>query len=72
MLKKNSPALINSWTSFDWSNSVYNLIVTTAIFLIYFIDQLTRSMRNSMVFMAVFFIKGFIFIQLAYLKKIVK
>ena len=34
-----------------------------------FIDQVTGSMRNSMVFMAVFFIGGFIFLQLANLKK---
>lgn len=32
MLSKNNPKLINAWASYDWSNSVYNLIVTTAIF----------------------------------------
>jgi len=34
-----------------------------------YIDQVTGSMRNSMVFMAVFFIGGFIFLQIANLKK---
>jgi UMF1 family MFS transporter len=28
--------VINAWASYDWSNSVYNLIVTTAIFPIYY------------------------------------
>jgi UMF1 family MFS transporter len=33
------------------------------------IDQLTGSMRNSMLFMAIFFIGGFVLLQLANLKK---
>lgn len=36
MLPKNNKRLINAWASYDWSNSVYNLIVTTAIFPIYY------------------------------------
>lgn len=36
MLEKNNKKLINAWASYDWSNSVYNLIVTTAIFPIYY------------------------------------
>ncbi len=36
MLAKNHPRLINAWSSYDWANSVYNLIVTTAIFPIYY------------------------------------
>ncbi len=38
MLEKNNARLINAWASFDWSNSVYNLIVTTAIFPIYYLS----------------------------------
>ena len=38
MLEKNNKRLINAWASFDWSNSVYNLIVTTAIFPIYYLN----------------------------------
>ncbi|MBK6282293.1 MAG: MFS transporter [Draconibacterium sp.] len=38
MLEKNNTRLINAWASFDWSNSVYNLIVTTAIFPIYYLS----------------------------------
>jgi len=38
MLEKNNTRLVNAWASFDWSNSVYNLIVTTAIFPIYYLS----------------------------------
>ena len=33
------------------------------------IDQLTGSMRNSMLFMSIFFISGFVMLQVANLKK---
>lgn len=36
MMQKNHPRIINAWCSYDWANSVYNLIVTTAIFPIYY------------------------------------
>ncbi len=35
-MEKNNKRLINAWASYDWSNSVYNLIITTAIFPIYY------------------------------------
>ena len=35
-MEKNNKKIINAWTSYDWANSVYNLIVTTAIFPIYY------------------------------------
>jgi UMF1 family MFS transporter len=34
--KSYNSRVINAWASYDWSNSVYNLIVTTAIFPIYY------------------------------------
>lgn len=39
MLEKNNTRLVNAWASFDWSNSVYNLIVTTAIFPVYYLSS---------------------------------
>ncbi len=33
---KNDPKTVNAWCMYDWANSVYNLIVTTAIFPIYY------------------------------------
>ncbi|MEL4456022.1 MFS transporter [Lutimonas vermicola] len=62
MLEKNNSKLINAWTSFDWANSVYNLIVTTAIFPIYYlgttqeayggeiVDFFNLSVKNSVLY----------------------
>jgi MFS transporter, UMF1 family len=62
MLEKNNKKLINAWASFDWANSVYNLIVTTAIFPIYYltttqdvyggemVDFFNFSVKNSVLY----------------------
>ena len=49
MLEKNNKRLINAWASFDWSNSVYNLIVTTAIFPIYYMSTTETAFGGEMV-----------------------
>lgn len=49
MLEKNNKVLINAWASFDWSNSVYNLIVTTAIFPIYYLSTTQEAFGGEMV-----------------------
>lgn len=49
MLKKNNKSLINAWASYDWSNSVYNLIVTTAIFPIYYLSTTQEAFGGEMV-----------------------
>lgn len=49
MLEKNNKRLINAWASFDWSNSVYNLIVTTAIFPIYYLNTTQEAFGGEMV-----------------------
>lgn len=49
MLNKNDKRLINAWASFDWSNSVYNLIVTTAIFPIYYLSTTKEAFGGEMV-----------------------
>lgn len=49
MLEKNNPRLINAWASYDWSNSVYNLIVTTAIFPIYYLSTTEQAFDGNMV-----------------------
>ncbi len=33
---KNRPRTLNAWASYDWANSVYNLIVTSTIFPVYY------------------------------------
>ena len=49
MLQKDNKQLINAWASFDWSNSVYNLIVTTAIFPIYYLNTTQAAFGGEMV-----------------------
>jgi UMF1 family MFS transporter len=49
MLEKNNTRLINAWASFDWSNSVYNLIVTTAIFPIYYLSTTQAAFGGDVV-----------------------
>ena len=49
MLEKNNKKLINAWASFDWANSVYNLIVTTAIFPIYYLATTEDFFGGEMV-----------------------
>jgi UMF1 family MFS transporter len=39
IFKKNDPKVINAWTFYDWANSVYNLIISTAIFPIFYIGM---------------------------------
>jgi UMF1 family MFS transporter len=36
MQEKNVPKVIRSWTFYDWANSVYNLVITSTIFPIYY------------------------------------
>lgn len=49
MLPKNHPRLLNAWSSYDWANSVYNLIVTTAIFPIYYSAATKEAFGSEMV-----------------------
>ncbi len=49
MLEKNNKKLINAWASFDWANSVYNLIVTTAIFPIYYLTTTQAVYGGEMI-----------------------
>lgn len=44
-----SKRVINAWASYDWSNSVYNLIVTTAIFPIYYSATTREAFGSEMV-----------------------
>ena len=36
MLNKGSTKLINAWVFYDWANSVYPLVIGTAIFPLYY------------------------------------
>ncbi len=41
-LKKGDKKLINGWAFYDWANSVYSLVISTAVFPIYY-SGLTQS-----------------------------
>ncbi|MBI9042500.1 MFS transporter [Lutibacter sp.] len=45
MLKKGDKKLINAWAFYDWANSVYSLVISTAVFPIYY-SSLTESFSN--------------------------
>ena len=41
-LKLNNPQVVKAWCMYDWANSVYNLVITTTFFPIYFL-AITKS-----------------------------
>lgn len=45
-LKKGNKKIINAWTFYDWANSSYPLVITAAIFPIYY-ETVTRSADGS-------------------------
>ena len=45
MLQKGDKKLINAWAFYDWANSVYSLVISTAVFPIYY-SSLTTSFAN--------------------------
>lgn len=46
-LEKGNPKLINAWAFYDWANSVYSLVIGTAVFPLYYVAK-TES-NNGMV-----------------------
>ncbi len=42
MLKKGDKKLINAWAFYDWANSVYSLVIGTAVFPIYY-ESVTKG-----------------------------
>ncbi len=45
-MEKNNPKIIRSWYMYDWANSVYNLVINTSIFPIYY-DAITSNEENG-------------------------
>ncbi|WP_196885582.1 MFS transporter [Aureivirga sp. CE67] len=46
MLKRGDKKLINSWAFYDWANSVYSLVIGTAVFPIYY-ESITKNEQNE-------------------------
>ena len=75
-LKKGSKKLINAWAFYDWANSVYSLVISSAIFPIYyglifseinFISFFGYQIKNTAV---ISFITAFAFVVVAFMSPI--
>jgi UMF1 family MFS transporter len=51
-LPKGSPKLINAWAFYDWANSVYSLVIATAVFPIYY-ESVTSGNHGMVNFMGI-------------------
>ncbi len=54
MLQKGDKKLINSWAFYDWANSVYSLVISTAIFPIYY-ETVTQTESGLVTFLGMQF-----------------
>lgn len=48
--KKDHPPTIRAWAMFDWSNSVYNLVITSTIFPAYYTAITTTELNGDVVY----------------------
>ncbi len=48
MIEKGNKKIIRAWTMYDWANSAYSLVITSALFPIYF-HAITTTDNNNMV-----------------------
>lgn len=48
-MKTASKKVINGWAMFDWANSVYNLVITTTFFPVYYTEMTSASPFNGTV-----------------------
>ncbi|MEN8185634.1 MAG: MFS transporter [Bacteroidota bacterium] len=55
MLEKGNKKLINSWAFYDWANSVYSLVISTAVFPIYY-ETVTQTDSGLVTFLGKQFI----------------
>lgn len=51
MLEKGNKKIIRAWTMYDWANSAYSLVITSALFPIYFHAVTTTDDNNLVKFM---------------------
>jgi len=54
MLEKGDKKLINSWAFYDWANSVYSLVISTAVFPMYY-ESVTRTDSGLITFLGMQF-----------------
>jgi UMF1 family MFS transporter len=49
--KLNDPKIVRAWTMYDWANSVYSLVIVTAIFPIYFKEVAVEGTSDMITFL---------------------
>src|SRR5690242_4642659 len=47
--------IINAWAMYDWANSAYSLVISSAIFPIYFLDRVATSGSDTTQFLGMSF-----------------
>jgi UMF1 family MFS transporter len=47
-MEKGNKKIIRGWISYDWANSVYNLVISSAIFPIFFEKATTNAYINRL------------------------
>lgn len=52
--EKNNPKIINAWAFYDWANSVYSLVIATAVFPIYY-ESITSNNNGVVRFLGITF-----------------
>lgn len=50
MIKKNDPNTIRAWAFYDWANSAYPLVITTAIFPIFYQAMTSKQLPDGTTF----------------------
>ena len=58
MIQKGNKKIINAWTFYDWANSVYPLVITTAIFPMFYEYQTSHDTAGNLVGDSVEFFGG--------------
>lgn len=48
-MEQNKPKILNAWAFYDWANSVYNLLITTAIFPMFYTEITARNNPSQVV-----------------------
>ena len=66
MEKKQSHETINAWCSYDAANSVYNLIITSVLFPIYYKQVTQRAFGSDMISIFGFSFKKHCIVRLYY------
>ena len=46
-MEKGNKKIIRGWVAYDWANSVYNLVISSAIFPIFYDTQTKKAFANS-------------------------